>query len=185
MSKSKPRNISKLLSLILRHQPELIDLKLDGAGWADLDELIDKLNAKNKTDLTRSDIAEVVATSDKQRFRLSDDGTRIRANQGHSIDIDLELEAVEPPAFLYHGTATRFVPSIMEHGLSKRERHHVHLSAERATAEAVGTRHGKLAMLLVDAPAMHRAGHEFFISANGVWLTDHVPPQHLQLHPRS
>ncbi|MCL4115479.1 UNVERIFIED_CONTAM: hypothetical protein GTU68_033887 [Idotea baltica] len=179
MTTSKPRKTSKFLSLILRHQPELIDLHLDEYGWAELDDLIDKVNAKNGMSVSRVEIEQIVATSDKQRFQLSEDGNRIRANQGHSIKVNLELFPVDPPAVLYHGTATRFLESILEHGLTKRQRHHVHLSSERATAEAVGTRHGKLAMLVVDAAAMYGDGHEFFVSANGVWLTGAVPAKYL------
>ena len=179
MTTPNTRRTSKFLSLILRHRPELVDLQLDAHGWADVGELVTKVNKKNGTHLARSDIEHVVATSDKQRFQLSADGQQIRANQGHSIEVDLELEPVEPPAVLYHGTATRFAESIMKHGLAKRQRHHVHLSADLDTAEAVGKRHGKLAMFLVDAAGMHQGGHEFFVSANGVWLTDHVPAEFL------
>lgn len=170
---------SKFLSLLLRHQPEVIGLTIDHQGWADVDELIAKANATGRTTLTRAEIEQVVATNPKQRFDLSPDGQRIRANQGHSIDVDLELESVEPPATLFHGTATRFLEPIMAQGLVKRSRQHVHLSADKETASMVGTRHGKLAMLHVDASAMRAAGHEFFLSKNNVWLTDHVPAEFL------
>lgn len=170
---------SKFLSLLLRHQPEAIGLTIDPQGWADVDELIAKANATGRNSLTRAEIEQVVATNPKQRFDLSSDGRRIRANQGHSIDVDLQLESVEPPATLFHGTATRFLEPIMAQGLVRRSRQHVHLSADRDTASTVGTRHGKLAMLQVDAAAMHAAGHEFFLSKNNVWLTDHVPAEFL------
>ena len=173
------RRISKFLSLVLRHQPELVDLDVDPQGWVRIDQLITNTNARGKISLSRASIEETVASNDKQRFALSEDGTRIRANQGHSISIDLALEPVEPPAVLFHGTATRFLGLIHAQGLTKQNRQHVHLSADELTASAVGVRHGKLAMLRVDAAAMHDSGHEFFRSDNGVWLTDHVPPTYL------
>lgn len=179
MTKNQHRRTSKFLSLVLRHQPELVGIQLDPHGWADLDELIEKVNRKNGTRLTRADINKVVVSNDKQRFRLSPDGQQIRASQGHSIEVDLELDPLAPPAVLYHGTATRFLESIMIQGLTKRQRHHVHLSADRTTAHAVGNRHGTLAMLHVDAAGMHEQGHDFYISANGVWLTDSVPAEYL------
>jgi len=170
---------SKFLSLLLRHKPETIGLSLDEGGWADIDELIEKANATGKHQLNRAEINDVVATNAKQRFILSEDGNRIRANQGHSINVDLGLEPVEPPPVLFHGTATRFVDAITADGLVKQNRQHVHLSLDAETASNVGVRHGKLAMARVDAAAMHTAGHEFFCSENGVWLADHVPAQYV------
>ncbi len=125
--------------------------------------------------LDQSTLEEVVANNNKKRFAFSEDGSRIRANQGHSIQIKLGYEAVEPPNFLYHGTATRFLESIEEGGLKKMKRHHVHLSQQKDTATSVGQRHGKVVVLVVKAKEMHEAGHEFFVSENGVWLTDNVP----------
>jgi putative RNA 2'-phosphotransferase len=122
----------------------------------------------------------VVRTSDKQRFAFDTTGALIRANQGHSVEVDLELEPREPPAVLYHGTAETSVASILLDGLVKMARHHVHLSADLATPFKVGARHGKPAILVVDAAAMHQAGHIFYLSANGVWLVDHVLPEHLR-----
>ncbi len=164
---------SKFLSLVLRHQPELIGLVLDDAGWADIDALIDL--AQPHKPLTRALIEEVVEQNNKQRFAISDDGLRIRANQGNSIEVELGLQPVAPPSLLYHGTATRFVDSIRREGLRKRGRQHLHLSADAATATNVGARHGKPVVLIVRAGAMAAAGHAFFRSDNGVWLTDAVP----------
>lgn len=164
---------SKFLSLVLRHRPDLIGLSLDAAGWADMAELI-RLSQGHRT-LTRDVIEAVVAGSDKQRFAISEDGLRIRANQGHSIDVDLALEVVAPPELLYHGTATRFLEAIRREGLLRGDRHHVHLSADIDTALRVGVRHGKPVVLLIHAAEMAAAGHAFRRSANGVWLADAVP----------
>ena len=164
---------SKFLSLVLRHQPEVIGLSLDDAGWADIDTLI-RLSQAHKP-LTRALIEQVVEENSKQRFAISEDGRRIRANQGHSIDVELGLRPLAPPTLLYHGTATRFVEAIRREGLVKRSRQHVHLSADADTATAVGARHGKPSVLIVRAGEMSAAGHAFFRSENGVWLTDTVP----------
>lgn len=171
---------SKFLSLLLRHQPEVIGLELDSNGWAEVDELIRLANTDRPNQLDRELIEIVVSTNAKQRFVLSEDGERIRANQGHSIEVDLGLTPVAPPPKLFHGTASRFLDSIMAQGLRKQSRQHVHLSDDLATATNVGTRHGSPCVLIVDAAAMHAAGHEFFQSANEVWLTDVVPPQYLK-----
>lgn len=165
---------SKFLSYVLRHQPDAIGLKLDGEGWADVQDLI-KLSNTDGRSLTLGLIEEVVATNDKKRFAFSDDGTKIRASQGHSVAIDLALEPVAPPEVLYHGTATRFLDSIKEKGLISGSRRHVHLSAELTTAINVAHRHGKPTVLIVKATEMHNAGKEFFLSDNGVWLTPSVP----------
>ena len=166
---------SKFLSLVLRHQPEAIGLVLDPQGWAELDQLIELAAAKGAM-LTRELVREIVATSDKQRFALSEDGSRIRANQGHSVAVSLDLTVLAPPAELFHGTATRFVAAIREQGLLPRSRHHVHLSATAAVATEVGARHGKPVVLIVRALELNRDGHEFYRSQNGVWLTASVPP---------
>lgn len=167
-------SVSRFLSLVLRHRPELIDLQLDEAGWADIDDLIRQ--ARDHHALDRAIIERVVADNAKQRFAISDDGGRIRASQGHSIDVDLGLAPVPPPDLLYHGTATRFVDAIRNEGLLKRDRRHVHLSADIATATNVGARHGKPVVLTIHAGRMAATGHAVFRSANGVWLTDAVPP---------
>ncbi|WP_257166386.1 RNA 2'-phosphotransferase [Bradyrhizobium sp. SRS-191] len=173
-----PVRLSKFLSLVLRHQPEAIGLVLDSQGWAVIDDLIARAVAAG-TAFSRADLDHVVATSDKKRFTVSEDGQRIRAAQGHSVAVELGLTSREPPAVLYHGTATRFVDAIMAEGLKPQSRQQVHLSADVATATNVGRRHGKPIVLQVDSAAMHRAGLKFFIADNGVWLTDHVPPEYL------
>lgn len=172
---------SRLLSYVLRHRPDAIGLEVDGAGWARIDELV-RLTASGATPLTRALVEQVVLTNAKQRFAISDDGERIRANQGHSIDVDLGLQALTPPDVLFHGTATLRLDAILREGLRAQGRRHVHLSIAVDTALEVGRRHGAPAVLVVDAAAMHAAGHRFFVSANGVWLTDAVPATFLRRH---
>lgn len=171
--------ISKFLSLVLRHQPETIGITLDAEGWALVDELLEAAGRRGKS-ITRQQLEEVVATNDKKRFSLSPDGRRIRANQGHSIEVDLNLAPVEPPELLYHGTVERFLDSIRAQGLLRGNRRHVHLSGDEETASRVGQRRGRPIVLVVEAGRMHRDGHCFYRSANGVWLTDAVPPQYLR-----
>jgi len=146
---------------------------LDNSGWASISELIDK--ADKELTLTQALIEQTVISNDKQRFQISDDGLRIRASQGHSVKVDLQLIPQEPPAILFHGTASRFLESIQREGLKAGQRHHVHLSTNVDTATTVGKRYGEPAILEVDASAMHQQGHEFFLSNNGVWLTESVP----------
>ena len=172
--------ISKFMSLVLRHQPQRIGLGLDGAGWADIDDLLARAATAGRA-ITRDQLNEVVATSDKRRFALSDDGTRIRANQGHSIDVDLGLAPLQPLAFLFHGTASRFVESIMATGLERRSRHHVHLTSNPATGEAVGRRYGQPVVLRIASGAMAAQGHVFLRSANDVWLVEAVPPNFISM----
>jgi putative RNA 2'-phosphotransferase len=167
---------SKFLSLILRHEPERFGLKLDAAGWVSVSDLLKAVNA-NGVSLNLEQLQHIVETSDKKRFAFSEDGTRIRASQGHSVEVDLQYSPQVPPELLYHGTATRFLDSIRQKGLLKMERHHVHLSAETSVTVQVGARHGKPALLTIRAGEMHRAGHVFYLSANGVWLVEQVPPQ--------
>lgn len=171
---------SKFLSLLLRHKPQEIGLRLDEAGWASIDDIV-QLTGRGCTPLSRAVIEEITATSDKQRFTISDDRQKIRANQGHSLSIDLGLAARLPPQLLYHGTATRFLGAILEQGLLKGERHHVHLSLDMATALTVGLRHGDPAILSVASGRMNSDGFKFYLSENGVWLTDHVPICYLTL----
>ena len=173
---------SKFLSLILRHQPEKIGLTLDANGWASVDDLL-RLSAARGKPLTRSLIEEVVATNDKQRFVFNEDRSMIRASQGHSVSVNLGLAASAPPPVLFHGTATRFLESILKEGLLKGNRQHVHLSPDAPTATKVGQRHGKPVVLEVAAGKMQFAGHKFYRSANGVWLTEHVPPAFLKVVP--
>lgn len=167
---------SKFLSLVLRHQPEAIGLQLDDQGWVAVDELL-RCSQQGPYPLTHELLEEVVRTNNKQRFAFSPDGMRIRASQGHSIDVDLALSPLEPPEVLFHGTADRNIASIRQGGLRKGQRQHVHLSSDEQTAIKVGQRHGKPEVLTIRAGEMHRQGHLFYRSENGVWLTDHVPPQ--------
>ena len=178
MNEKDTKRISKFLSLVLRHKPQTIQLNLDEQGWADVDELLEKW-AKHRKAITLDQLQYVVTHNDKQRFTFNDDQTKIRANQGHSIDIQLNLDIQTPPETLYHGTATRFLESIFEKGLIKGSRQHVHLSADIETATKVGKRHGKLAILIVQSGKMHEAGFEFYLSKNKVWLTDHVPSKYV------
>jgi putative RNA 2'-phosphotransferase len=171
--------LSKFLSFVLRHKPDAIGLTLSPDGWVAIDELIEKAEAAG-TRFERDDLLHVVATSDKKRFSISEDGLRIRAAQGHSVQVELGLLPQEPPAVLYHGTATRFLDSIRLHGLKPQARQQVHLSSDEATAQRVGQRHGKPVVLTVDARAMHAAGICFYCADNGVWLTDEVPPKFLR-----
>jgi putative RNA 2'-phosphotransferase len=170
--------LSKFLSLILRHQPEVIGLSLDENGWADVTQLIELANHKG-TALTLPLLEEIVATNDKKRFAFNADKSKIRASQGHSITVDLALTPQQPPAYLFHGTATRFLESIRAQGLLPGSRQHVHLSADESVAMNVGQRHGKPVVLKVDSGKMAQAGYEFFLSENQVWLTATVPPEYL------
>jgi putative RNA 2'-phosphotransferase len=165
---------SKFLSLVLRHKPEAIGLALDDNGWASVEDLI-RLANQHGTRLTRPLLEQVIAENDKKRFALSDDGRLIRASQGHSVEVDLALPALQPPELLYHGTASRFIDSIRSGGLHSASRQHVHLSLDVPTATRVGQRHGKPVVLVVRAGEVAAAGHKFFLSANGVWLTERVP----------
>ncbi|MBL4632771.1 MAG: RNA 2'-phosphotransferase [Kofleriaceae bacterium] len=180
MNQREQKRISKFLSLVLRHEPEVIGVALDRAGWVEIATLIAQARAHG-TMIDRGILDEVVAKSTKKRFSFSEDGLRIRANQGHSLEVELGYETAIPPCLLYHGTVAQFVPMIREQGIMKMQRHHVHLSPDRGTAEAVGQRRGKPVVLIVDALKMHEAGHEFFMSANGVWLTSAVPPQFIRI----
>lgn len=173
------KKISKFLSYVLRHRPDEIGLALDTNGWAAIDDLIARAESSASVTLTPELLQEVVRTNDKQRFAISDDGTRIRASQGHSVEVDLALAPTQPPEVLFHGTATRFLDAIRRDGLKPMNRQHVHLSADDATATTVGQRHGKPVVLRVRAGDMWRGGRAFFISANGVWLTDRVEPTFL------
>lgn len=166
--------LSRFISLVLRHKPETIGLVIDREGWADLDELITKAAGHGMT-LDRQLVARIVAENDKQRFAFSPDGRRIRANQGHSVEVDLKLPQEVPPPELFHGTADRNLESIRASGLHSGSRLHVHLSPDAETATKVGARHGRPAVLVVASGAMHADGHAFFRSENGVWLTQAVP----------
>jgi len=178
-NKDKVR-ISKFLSRHLRHAPQDLGLTLAEGGWVEVDALLRGCRAHGLP-LTREQLDEVVADNDKQRYSFDETGTRIRANQGHSTEVDLQLEPVPPPPILYHGTPAGKVDTILRTGLNKMARHHVHLSTTVPTAEKVGARQGKPVVLVVDAAAMSRDGFPFYCSANGVWLVDSVPPQYLRV----
>lgn len=177
-SKDRVRT-SKFLTLVLRHQPQAIGITLDAQGWVEVSELLAQAHKFGRR-LTRAELEEIVATSEKKRFAFSPDGCRIRANQGHSVSVDLGYAPMAPPETLLHGTTHQAVASIRKTGLSKMRRHHVHLTAEQATATNVGGRRGMPVVLRVDAGRMHRDGHVFYVSENGVWLTDHVPPSYIE-----
>ncbi|HLL21936.1 MAG TPA: RNA 2'-phosphotransferase [Kofleriaceae bacterium] len=167
--------VSKFLSLVLRHDPARIGITLDEAGWTDVDALLAACAAHGVA-ITRAELDALVASSDKQRYALSPDGARIRANQGHSVPVSLGLLPATPPERLYHGTVDAALPGIRAQGIVKGARHHVHLSADMPTATKVGSRRGKPVLLVVRAAEMAAAGHVFYRSENGVWLADHVPP---------
>jgi putative RNA 2'-phosphotransferase len=179
MTNKETIKTSKFLSLVLRHEPERVGLKLGDGGWVGVEELLKAVNGHG-TALTLDQLKHVVETSEKKRFAFSEDGLRIRASQGHSVEVDLQYAPQTPPEILYHGTATRFLDSIRERGLQKMERHDVHLSAETKVTLQVGGRHGKPVLLTIRAGEMHKAGFIFRRSANGVWLVDHVPPQFIE-----
>ncbi|MBQ7454213.1 MAG: RNA 2'-phosphotransferase [Selenomonadaceae bacterium] len=172
------KDTSKFLSLLLRHKPQLIGLELDEHGWADVEELIRRVSRKRPLD--RATLEQIVATDEKQRYSFSADGKLIRANQGHSIPVDVELVELEPPKILYHGTGEKSVASIRAQGLLKMSRLYVHLSSDIETAQKVGRRHGTPKIFLVDSGKMFVDGFKFFRSVNGVWLTEHVPPKYLK-----
>ena len=173
---------SKYLSRHLRHEPERLGLKLEPGGWVRVDELLAACAAHGFA-ITTEDLREVVARNDKRRLSFDEGGMRIRANQGHSVEVDLGLAPAKPPELLFHGTGDGSVDSIMRGGLQRRGRHHVHLSADRETARRVGARHGKPVVFEVAAGRMHADGRTFFVSDNGVWLTDEVPPGYLDAGP--
>ena len=179
MNEARTVRISKYLSKHLRHAPERIGLTLEPGGWVGVEYLLAACARQNMS-LTRDELNEVVQNNNKQRFGFDPTGTKIRARQGHSVDVDLELTPQTPPTVLYHGTGAQSVPAILQSGLLKMNRHHAHLSADTETAQTVGARHGRPVVLTVLAGEMHEAGYIFYQSDNGVWLTDTVPPQFLR-----
>lgn len=183
------RRISKFLSLVLRHQPDKIGIELDEAGWIAIDVLLEAFRRSGQK-ISRDLLEHVVRTNDKQRFTIDEASQRIRANQGHSVDVKLGYEPAEPPAILLHGTPLKSVAAIREGGLQKMSRHHVHLHCDSGTASAVGARRGTPVLLKVRASDMVQEGFVFFVTANEVWLTDHVPPRFIefpadQIHPNN
>jgi putative RNA 2'-phosphotransferase len=179
MSDKRTITVSKYLSKHLRHAPEALGLVLEPGGWVPVDTLL-AASAGHGFPITRAELDHVVATSDKKRFAFDPSGTKIRANQGHSTDVELQFTPTTPPSVLYHGTAEQNRGAIESGGLLKMRRHHVHLSADIETAVKVGSRHGRPLVFIVDAGRMVDDGLVFFVSENGVWLTDHVPAQYLR-----
>ncbi|HEY9666123.1 MAG TPA: RNA 2'-phosphotransferase [Coleofasciculaceae cyanobacterium] len=179
MDNSRLVKISKYLSKHLRHTPERIGIALAPGGWVCVDELLAACK-KHSFLINRAELDEVVAKNDKQRFSFDSTGTLIRANQGHSVEIDLQLDPANPPDVLYHGTGHSAVEAILREGLRKMSRHHVHLSSDITTAKKVGARHGRPVVFQVDTAAMYEKDFTFYCSENGVWLVDRVPPEFLQ-----
>ena len=173
-------NISRYISLILRHKPEVIGISLDEHGWANVDELIEGIS-KTEKEFNMETLEEIVRTDNKQRYSFNEDKTLIRANQGHSMPVDVDLAEVKPPEFLYHGTGEKYVESIKEQGLIPKSRLYVHLSEDIETAEDVGKRHGKPVIYIVKSGEMYRDGYVFYKSVNEVWLTKEVPVKYLMI----
>lgn len=171
--------LSRFISFILRHKPESVGITLDEHGWASVSELLLGINASGN-EIDMKTLEEIVAEDEKQRYSFNDNKTKIRANQGHSVNVDVELKKAEPPEILFHGTGEKYVPSIKIEGLKPKSRLYVHLSSDRETAVKVGSRHGKPVVFEVNSGEMSRRGYEFFLSENGVWLTKIVPAEYLQ-----
>jgi putative RNA 2'-phosphotransferase len=181
MNEKIAKSVSKFLSLVLRHSPETIGLKLDENGWADVEELIEKCNRKgSENQMTIELLDYVVENNDKKRFAFNEDKTKIRASQGHSISVELNLKEAEPSEFLYHGTVPKFLDNIKKEGLQKMSRQHVHLSKDKETAIKVGNRRGAAQILTVSSGEMFKDGFKFYLSENNVWLTDEVPAKYIQ-----
>ncbi|OZC03889.1 RNA 2'-phosphotransferase [Rubricoccus marinus] len=178
------RRLSTFLSLVLRHKPEAAGVTLDSNGWTDIGDLLLGAEAAG-VPISPEALQRVVETNDKRRFEISPDGARIRARQGHSVPVDLGLAPAEPPATLYHGTVARALPAIRREGLRPMERHHVHLSPDRETAVRVGSRRGAPVILEVDAASLHARGAAFYLTTNGVWLTEAVPPEAIRFDAAS
>ena len=178
MKKDEQKRTSKFLSLVLRHRPEQVEIELDEGGWVEVEVLLDALKRHGKS-LTREQLETVVRENDKQRFIIDDSGARIRANQGHSVDVTLDYESAEPPETLLHGTPEKFVSAIRNSGLKKMKRHHVHLHADETIATDVGQRRGKAVILKIRSAEMHHEGYEFFVTPNQVWLVESVPAKYI------
>lgn len=184
MTDKEKKNTSKFISKILRHRPEIIGIRLDEHGWADVDELVTGVRRAGHPGFDKAMLDDIVETNNKKRYSYSVDGRLIRANQGHSIPVDVELPEMTPPDVLWHGTGECFVPSIEEQGILRMGRLYVHLSLDEATAEQVGRRHGKPVLLRVDAKRMYEDGYVFYYSVNGVWLTETVPVGYFSLQEK-
>lgn len=180
MSRNGMRSTSKYISLILRHRPEAIGISLDEHGWADVQELISGINRSGGHTLSMESLEEIVRTDEKQRYSFNGDHTLIRANQGHSVPVDVELEEKIPPDILWHGTAEKYTSSIESQGLIPKSRLYVHLSSDEETAKKVGSRHGRPVIYEIDCKRMTEDGFRFFLSANKVWLTKEVPVKYLK-----
>lgn len=173
--------VSKLMSLLLRHQPQKAHLDVDENGWVNVNQLVRNMNRYCSTSVSTEDIFKIVNTDTKTRYALSPDSTKIRANQGHSISVNMEFKELEPPSTLFHGTSLSAVPLILKSGISKMSRQYVHLSSDIETAIKVGKRHGSPRIFQVNSQQMYKNGYHFYLSDNHVWLTDHVPPEYIQL----
>jgi putative RNA 2'-phosphotransferase len=173
--------ISKFMSFVLRHKPELIGIALDNEGWVNLDDFIHKINKHKNFHLTKETIHIIVKNDEKQRYSLSYDGSMIRANQGHSVHVDLKLQPEMPPVLLYHGTVENKIKSIEKEGLLPMSRNFVHLSSDIQTAENVGKRRGLPIILTIQAQKMHNEGYNFYLSENKIWLTKKVPVEYITL----
>lgn len=171
-------SLGRFISLILRHKPETIGIRLDEHGWAEVPELLEGINRSGRA-IDMETLERIVRENEKQRYAFNQDHTRIRARQGHSLEVDVELQSRTPPDTLYHGTAERFLNSILKDGICRQSRQYVHLSREEETAFAVGRRHGKPVVLVLDAGRMNRDGTLFYCSENGVWMCGHVPPEYI------
>ena len=169
--------LGRFLSLVLRHEPGAVGITLDGNGWADVEELLSGVRRTGRQ-IDMDTLERIVRENNKQRYSFNEDHTKIRANQGHSIPVDVELKEAEPPQYLFHGTASRFLPAIRQDGIRKMGRQYVHLSADFQTAVAVGRRHGAPVVITVDTAAMARDGVTFYLSENGVWQCEYVSPKY-------
>lgn len=172
--------LSKFISLVLRHRPDAANITLDEHGWANVEELLDGMNETGRK-IDMEILEKIVVTDNKQRYCFNQDKTLIRANQGHSIPVDVELKEQEPPEFLFHGTATRFLDDILNDGLKPMSRLYVHLSKDKETALKVGKRHGTPVILKIYSGAMHKDGYRFYLSENGVWLTEKVDVKYFEV----
>ncbi|MCL1992964.1 MAG: RNA 2'-phosphotransferase [Spirochaetes bacterium] len=178
MTDKETISASKFMSLVLRHKPAAAGITLDSNGWAQTTALIDGMNQAGHN-ITLDNLKEIVLKNNKQRFKFSEDYGKIRANQGHSIAVDVEMQERQPPDILYHGTATKFLGAIKNEGIIAKNRLHVHLSPDKETAVTVGQRHGKPVVLTINAAKMHQDGIAFYLSDNGVWLTATVPVKYI------